>query len=96
MKSYVIFYVEEVSDPSALKAYQAAAHPTLAEHGGKVIVAYGQQEMVEGSAIKGVVEIEFPSYDAARAWYHSDGYQQAKKLRDGGVRCHAVIVEAKG
>jgi uncharacterized protein (DUF1330 family) len=95
MKGYVSFYVDEVSDPAALKRYQATALPTLGEHGGRVISAYGRQEPVEGEPIMGVVLVEFASYPAAQAWYHSAGYQAAKALRVGGVKCRAVIFEGR-
>lgn len=95
MKGYVIFYVEEITDPKSLKDYQNAAHPTLEQHGGKVFVGYGRQEVVEGPPVRGVVSIEFPSYEAAREWYHSAAYQEAKVIRRAAVTCHAVIVEGK-
>jgi uncharacterized protein (DUF1330 family) len=37
--------------------------------------------------------LEFPSYDAAAGCYRSDGYQAAKKLRDGNAEFDLVIVE---
>jgi uncharacterized protein (DUF1330 family) len=96
MKAQVIFFVEKIHDREGLKAYQKAAHPTLEEAGGRVIVAYGRQEVVEGSDLAGVVVVEFPNYEAAQAWYHSPGYTQAAHLRkSGAAECHAVIVEAR-
>ncbi|MFO1426016.1 MAG: DUF1330 domain-containing protein [Steroidobacteraceae bacterium] len=95
MKGYVIFYVEQILDPAQLKAYQQAAHPTLVPHGGRVIIGYGRQEPVEGDPVVGVVTVEFPSYESARAWYHSGGYQSAKALRADAARCRAVIVEGR-
>lgn len=95
MKGYVIFYVEEISDPDQLKKYQQAAHPTLRAAGGKVIAAYGRQEIVEGEQLTGVVMIEFDTYAAAQSWYHSVAYQEAKELRKFAARTHSVIVEAR-
>lgn len=95
MPGYAIFQVDEILDRDRLKTYQQAAHPTLAKFGGKVIVAYGKQELVEGPALVGNVIIEFPSYEAAQQWYHSDAYSDAKQLRAGAVRCRACIVDGK-
>ncbi len=96
MTAHVIFFVEKIHDPAGLRAYQAAAHPTLAEAGGRVISAYGEQEVVEGAPLAGVVVIEFPTYEAAQAWYHSPGYTKAAALRKGGAaECHAVIVRGR-
>jgi uncharacterized protein (DUF1330 family) len=95
MKAFVIFYVEEISDPQQLDEYKKAAHPTLAAAGGRVVVAYGQKEVVEGNDLVGVVMVEFPSYDLAQKWYHSAAYTEVKKLRAMASRTHAVIVEAR-
>jgi uncharacterized protein (DUF1330 family) len=96
MPAYVIFYVEKINDLAGLKAYQKAAHPTLSAAGGRVIVGYGQQEWVEGPPLAGVVIVEFPTFEAASAWYHSPGYTQAAKLRkSGAAECHAVIVQGR-
>jgi uncharacterized protein (DUF1330 family) len=37
--------------------------------------------------------LEFPSYEAALACYRSDGYQAAKKLRDGKAEFDLVVAE---
>jgi uncharacterized protein (DUF1330 family) len=96
MTAQVIFFVEKINDRDGLKAYQKAAHPTLEAAGGRVIVAYGRQEVVEGSDLAGVVVVEFPDYESAQNWYHSPGYTQAAKLRQSGAaECHAVIVEGR-
>ena len=34
----------------------------------------------------------FESVDAARAWYNSDAYQAAAKLRQSAADCNAVII----
>jgi uncharacterized protein (DUF1330 family) len=95
MKSYAIFYVEGITDQERLKAYQIAAHPSVRAFGGKIIAAYGQQEVVEGPAIRGVVLIQFPDYQSASGWYHSPEYQAAKDIRRGAVDCHTVIFEGR-
>lgn len=96
MRGYAIFYVEGITDQERLRAYQVAAHPSVRAFGGTVIAAYGQQEVVEGSEIRGIVLIEFPSYQSASDWYHSTEYQAAKKIRQGSVNCHTVIFEGRG
>lgn len=95
MPAYVIFHVDEIIDRDRLKAYQQAAHPTVAQFGGKVIAAYGKQEIVEGPPLAGIVTIEFADYETAQAWYHSPGYSAAKQLRAGAVRCRAAIIDGK-
>ena len=38
------------------------------------------------------VVLEFESVDAARAWYESEAYQKAAKLRQDAADCNAVII----
>jgi len=87
--------VEEISDPQMLAAYQQKARPTVEPAGGKIVVAYGRQQIVEGDPMKGIVIIEFETYDAATAWYESRSYQDAAALRHEGARCQVVIVEGR-
>jgi uncharacterized protein (DUF1330 family) len=93
--AFVIFYVDHITDPTALDPYQMAAHKTIDDHGGVVMIAYGRQEVVEGADPIGVVMLRFPSYAAAQGWYHSPEYGAAKKLREGIATCRTVIVEGR-
>ena len=38
------------------------------------------------------VVMEFESVEAAKAWYYSDAYQAAAKLRQAAANCNAVII----
>jgi uncharacterized protein (DUF1330 family) len=50
-------------------------------------------EVVEGTWYGDqTVVLEFESVDAARAWYESEGYQKAAKLRQAAADCSAVII----
>jgi uncharacterized protein (DUF1330 family) len=42
------------------------------------------------------VVLEFESVDAARAWYGSEAYQKAAKLRHAAADCNAVIISGFG
>jgi uncharacterized protein (DUF1330 family) len=37
--------------------------------------------------------LEFESLDAAKRWYESEAYQEAKKLREGAASLRVVAVE---
>lgn len=95
MTGYVIFTVEQIHDPEKLNAYKRAAHPTIAAQGGKVSVAYGRTEVLEGPPIEGMVVVEFPDFEAASTWYHGEAYKTAKALRDGAVTVRSAIVESR-
>ncbi|AEF37497.1 conserved hypothetical protein [Mycolicibacter sinensis] len=91
-KGYVIL-TEAINDPEGMIAYGKAAQPTMAAGGAKILAVDTKAEVLEGDwhGTQTVV-LEFESVDAARAWYHSDGYQQAAKLRQAAADCNAVIL----
>jgi uncharacterized protein (DUF1330 family) len=91
-KGYVIL-TEVISDPDGMAAYGRAAGSSIREGGAKVLVVERQPEVVEGKwpATQTVV-LEFESVEAARAWYRSESYQAAAKIRQDAAECDVVIV----
>ena len=91
-KGYVIM-TEVIRDPEGMKGYSRASAPTIGEAGATPLVADHQPEVLEGEwpATQTVV-LEFNSVEAARAWYTSDAYQSAAKLRHAAADTNAVIV----
>jgi len=91
-KGYVIL-TEAIKDPSGMIAYGKAAGPTMASGGATILAVETQHEVLEGQWHGNqTVVLEFESVDAARAWYHSEGYQEAVKLRQAAADCNAVIL----
>jgi uncharacterized protein (DUF1330 family) len=82
-----------VDDAAGYDLYLAANAAPLAEHGGRFLVRGGAREVREGEAKPRTVVIEFPSFEAARACYDSEGYQAALKLRQGISESDLVIAE---
>jgi uncharacterized protein (DUF1330 family) len=91
-KGYVISRVD-ITNPDAYARYAAAATKTIAEHGGKPLARGGRSEALEGIARARNVVLEFESYDAARAYFHSEHYQAARALRAGAAEIEMVLVE---
>ena len=56
-------------------------------------VAYGKGETLEGAPIDGAVILEFPTIEAAKAWYDSDAYRAAREHRFKGADYRAFITE---
>lgn len=79
-KAYWIGHVT-VDDPDAYQEYRAANAAAFAKYGGRFLVRGGRQEVVEGALRPRAVVIEFPSYDAALACYHSPEYRAALAIR---------------
>ena len=90
---YVIAQIK-VTDPETYPKYVAMVQPTIAQFGGAFLVRGGRSESHEGTppGDRNVV-IQFPTYDAAREWYHSDIYAEAKALRMSASTSVQTIVE---
>jgi len=89
-KGYVIL-TEAIKDPEGMKAYGRAAGAAMAGVG--ILAVDTKPQVVEGSWHGDqTVVLEFESVDAARAWYESEAYQKAAKLRQAAADCNAVII----
>ena len=82
-----------VVDADKLAAYANAATPVIASFGGVFLARGGKYEQLEGTDHTRNVVARFPSLEAAHNCYHSDGYQAALKLGQGGFERSMVIVE---
>src|SRR6516225_7953042 len=91
-KGYWLVQVD-VPDAEAYKPYLAANQAPFGEFGARYLVRGGKCEVMEGKARSRIVVLEFPSYDAALACYHSPGYRAAKEIRAGKAEADVVIVE---
>jgi uncharacterized protein (DUF1330 family) len=93
MAAYVIFIRESVRDQSELKVYSQKAPAAMAGHAVTPLAVYGRHEVIEGPEVEGVVILQFPSFDEAKAWYDSSAYCEAREHRFKGADYRAVIVE---
>lgn len=94
MAAYVIFIREgAVVDAEALQRYRSSKGSNPAEFGLTPLVVYGDLETVEGKAADGVVVLQFPSMEQAKAWYYSPGYQAAMEHRKKAADYRVIFVE---
>jgi uncharacterized protein (DUF1330 family) len=91
-KGYVVSRVD-IKDPDAYARYAAAATKVIAAHGGRALARGGRHEALEGRARARNVVLEFDSYEAARAYFHSADYQAARALRQGAADIEMILVE---
>jgi uncharacterized protein (DUF1330 family) len=96
MSAYVVFTRERMRDKAAYDVYASKAGATLAGHTFKRHVGYGKFEMFEGAPIDGCVILEFPTMDAAKAWYNGPEYTAARQDRFKGCDYRVFIVEGAG
>lgn len=91
-KGYWIAMVD-VTDPEGYKEYIAANAVAFRTYGARFLARGGRKEVPEGAARSRVVIIEFPSYQAALACYHSPEYATAMALRRDRSVADLVLVE---
>ncbi len=81
MAAYLIASLKKVSDQAGFEAYGGQVGPTMRPYGGKLL-AGGPGEHIEGDTQSRMTFlVEFPSMDALKEWYESEGYQGPKQLR---------------
>jgi uncharacterized protein (DUF1330 family) len=93
MAAYLIAQVT-IHDAEVYRGYTARSPAIIAKYGGRILARGGTTEVLEGSADnRRVVIVEFPSMEAARAFYNSAEYQQAKAIRAPASNAQFVIVQ---
>jgi len=93
MPAYIIGRVE-ITDPARYAEYMKATPSVIARFGGKFIIRGGDAVTLEGPPeTRRIVVIEFPTLDQARAFYDSDEYLQAKKLRAGAAVAQFIAMD---
>lgn len=94
MAAYVIFMRESpVRDPAGFAEYQRMNRENAKNPNLKPLVVYGAMEALEGDAPDGVIVLEFPTMDEAKAWYNSPEYQAALPHRLKSADYRGFIVE---
>lgn len=92
MRGYLIFDLE-ITDPAAWDEYRRVAGPIMAASGGRFLVGSQKIEPLEGGWQPASISIvEFPSYEAARDFYHSEEYQRTVPLRQRASRGRGILV----
>jgi uncharacterized protein (DUF1330 family) len=80
--AYIIVLREgPVTDVDAMEQYHSQSRQSGVGHKLTPRVVYGATEALEGKAPDGVVMLEFPTMEEARAWYNSPSYQEALPFR---------------
>ena len=93
MTAYMISQIE-ITDPIKYEGYKALTPAAITAHGGRFVVRGGPAEVLEGAYDgRRLVVVEFPSMEAARAFYNSEQYGVAREARAGAAVFTAVLVE---
>jgi uncharacterized protein (DUF1330 family) len=94
MPAYIVVQREgPLRDAEAMEQYHSKSRQSGAGHNITPRVIYGAIEALEGEAPDGVVILEFPTMEEARAWYNSPGYQEVVPFRLKAADWTTFIVE---
>ena len=93
MSAYFVFIREKTLDQSELEHYWESVQSSTQGRDIKVLAAYGRQEVIEGPASEGMVIFEFPTMEAAKAWYNSPIYREVREHRFKGAIYRAILTE---
>lgn len=94
MTAYAIFSrLKPVHDAAKMAEYQRLNRENSGDFKMKPIAVYGKIEALEGEAPDGVIILQFPTIEDAKAWYNSPGYQAALPHRMKAATYSAIIVE---
>ena len=93
MAAYIVFTRERLRERPEMDIYAGKAGATLAGHEAKPLAFYGRHETLEGAPIDGAVIVEFPTLEAAKAWYDSPAYVEARHHRFQGADYRVFITE---
>lgn len=89
----MVFLKKDTLDEAEMQIYAEKIWPTFDGHDVKVLVGYGQHEVLEGDPLQGVVIMEFPSLEKAKAWYHSPAYKEIIGHRFKGAVYSGLVAE---
>ena len=93
MPAYIVVNCE-VTDPVKYEQYKAVASAAIARHGGRYLARGGATAVLEGDwQPNRVVVLEFPSLAAAKAFYDSPEYVEARAVRAGAANMDIIAVE---
>jgi uncharacterized protein (DUF1330 family) len=94
MPAYVLFIRETgIRDQSEMDIYRSMTREMPPQPKLTPLVAYGAMQALEGESPDGVVLLQFPTVEDAKAWYNSPAYQAAAAHRKKGADYRAFIVQ---
>lgn len=93
MPAYVIADVR-ITDTAAYERYKALTPGAIAANGGRFLSRGGEMAVLEGAWQPGrVVILEFADMAAAKSFYDSPEYREAREARKGAADFNMIVVE---
>ena len=82
-----------VKDPDAMAEYQRRTRAMKTKFDMSPRVVYGDIQSLEGNPPDGMILLEFPTIEEARAWYDNPEYQDALPFRQQAADYDMFIVQ---
>jgi uncharacterized protein (DUF1330 family) len=93
MPAYLIANIH-VNDAERYKDYVAAVPALIEKHGGRYRVRGGESQVLEGAWTPDrFVVLEFPSREAALAFYNDSDYVPLRSLRQSVTTSNVLIID---
>jgi uncharacterized protein (DUF1330 family) len=94
MAVYMLFIRENpIRDAVEIQTYSEMNRANPRDPNLTALSVYGAIEAVEGNAPDGMVMLQFPTAEDAKAWYNSPAYQAASQHRKKGADYRVMIVQ---
>ncbi len=93
MSAYMVFTRDKTLDQNELNLNSKEVPATLVGHEVKILALYGRHEDLEGDPTEGTVILEFPSIEAAKAWYDGPEYRKVREHRFKGSTYRVVLIQ---
>jgi uncharacterized protein (DUF1330 family) len=93
MSTYLVFTRDKTLNQAEMDIYSKDVPATFAGHDFKILALYGAYEDLEGESKEGTVILEFPSSDAAKAWYDGPAYKKVREHRFKGANYRCTLVQ---
>jgi uncharacterized protein (DUF1330 family) len=96
MTAYMIVTARIADREAFVSGYGAAAARLVESFGGRYVLRGPGAQLLEGTFGDGasMVISEWPSREAALAFWNSPEYAEAKKLREGVAEVQVLLIEA--
>ena len=91
-KGYLVAHIR-VHDKEAFEEFKQMSGAAIKAHNGNVLVRNTTPDHREGNAQGLAIVIEFESIAAARAFYESDAYTEARGVREKISDTDLILVE---
>lgn len=93
-KGYLIAHMQ-VYDAEKMQEFRKLSRPAIAKYNGRILASSPTPEFKEGPENGVAVIVEFDSLEAARTFYHSKEYTEARAIREQAAQTDLLLVEGE-